>query len=236
MTSKPSMTVTYTKILGAPAIHRWPGGLVATTMPWTGGLPHDLGHWMMDAQVDLPWGFWSLAARKAPFRSFTLVQGRWPKDRDAWLERVKRKHGLAMLHAEAHDGHWLADPDLDVHTNWTAIRRSLAKAYAFENNPLVDFTPADVERLRPLALATAAAWEALPNGGCLLVRWPGDEVPAAVDPLVYGPSTLPAPHRIAITVATPEGDVALRPKATGARATVRHPRKTTRQPAKHRRR
>ena len=175
------MTVTYTKTRGAPAVHRWPQSeLVATTMPWHGHFPHDLGHWLLEAQVDLPYGFWSLAAQKAPFDSFTLVAGRWPKGRREWLDRVRRKHGTGMLHAEGQGGHWLTDPDLDVRAEWPAIRRRLAKAYAFEDNPLVHLGPDDVERLRPLALAVDERWRSLPDGGCIEVVWPGTAVPRVV--------------------------------------------------------
>ena len=167
------MTVTYTKIRGAPAVHRWRDGTVATCMQWSGGFPHDLGHWVLEAQVDLPWGFWSLAGQQAPFASLTLVEGRWPKGKQAWLDRVRRKHGLSMLHAEAQDGHWLLDPELDVHASWREIRSHLAKTYAFAESPLAGFGPNDVEALRPFALRAAATWEALPPGGSVEVSWPG---------------------------------------------------------------
>jgi hypothetical protein len=175
ITMRAQMTVTYTKILGAPAVHRWPGtpGLVATCLPWTGGLPHDLGHWFMEAQVDLRWGFWSLAGQQAPFSSLTLVQGRWPKGRQEWFDRVRRRHGLSMLHAEAHGGPWLADPDLDVRRDWSEIRRSLARMYAFTESPLARLGPHDVEALRPFAQRAAATWDALAPGGSVEVRWPG---------------------------------------------------------------
>ena len=167
------MTVTYTKSRGAPSVHRWPDGTVATCMQWSGGFPHDLGHWVLEAQVDLPWGFWSLAGQQAPFASLTLVRGRWPKGKREWLDRVRRKHGLSMLHAEAQDGSWLLDPDLDVHGDWQQIRRRLAKTYAFAESPLAHFGPQDVEALRPFARRAAAAWEALPPGGSVEVSWPG---------------------------------------------------------------
>jgi hypothetical protein len=167
------MTVTYTKVRGAPGVHRWPGGLAATTMSWTKGLPHDLGHWLLEAQVDLRWGFWSLAGQQAPFDSFTVIEGRWPKGRKEWLDRVRRKHGLSMLHAEAQDGRWLADPDLNVRAQWQEIRRRLTRMYAFHESPLSGFTPDDVERLRPFAQRAAATWDSLPYGGSVEVRWPG---------------------------------------------------------------
>ena len=167
------MTATYTKVGGAPSVHRWPDGLVATCMSWSGGFPHDLGHWVMEAQVDLPWGFWSLAGQQAPFASFELVSGRWPKGKQEWFDRVRRKHGLSMLHAEAQDGRWLIDPDLDVHAQWPTIRDRLARQYAFEDSPLARFGPQDVEALRPFALRAAATWDVLRPGGSVQVTWPG---------------------------------------------------------------
>ena len=201
------MTVTYTKLRGAPAVHRWPGGLVATTLPWTSGLPHDLGHWFIEAQVDLPWGFWSLAAQRAPFASLTLVEGRWPKGRQAWLDRVRRKHGLSMLHAEAQDGHWLADPQLDVHRDWPEIRRRLARAYAFVDNPLMDLGPHDVERLRPLAQRTAALWAAIPLGGSIEVSWPGADDPVVVPSETRGALSLRGRHAVRAISHRPDADV-----------------------------
>ena len=192
----PQMTVTYTKMRGAPAVHRWPDGVVATTLPHGSGLPHDLGHWFIEAQVDLPWGFWSLAAKQAPFASLTLVEGRWPKGRDEWFARVRRKHGLSMLHAEAHDGRWLADPELDVRASWRQIRDGLRRGYAFADNPLMHMGPDDVEALRPLALRTAAIWDALPNGGSIEVSWPGTADPVVVPTETRSAMALPGAHRI----------------------------------------
>jgi hypothetical protein len=169
------MTVTFTKAVRAPSVHRWPDGTVATCQQhWVGkGLPHDLGHWLIEAQVDLRWGFWSLAGQQAPFASLELVEGRWPKGKQQWFDRVRRKHGLSMLHAEAQGGTWLADPDLDVHAEWSQIRDRLARAYAFDDSPLAPFGPEDVERLRPFALRATAAWNGLRPGGSVEVSWPG---------------------------------------------------------------
>ena len=193
------MTVTFTKIRGAPAIHRWPDGRVATALPWMKGLPHDLGHWLMEAQVDLPWGFWSLAGQQAPFASLTLVEGRWPKGRQEWFDRVRRKHGLSMLHAEAQDGHWLADPHLDVHKDWQEIRRRLVHTYAFEDSPLASWGPQDVERLRPFALRAAATWDALPAGGSVEVAWPGANDLVVVPAEERGALALPRAHAVRAT-------------------------------------
>src|SRR5690349_9692129 len=112
------MTATFTKTVGAPAVYRWADGTVATTPNWGRRFPHDLTHWLVEAQVDLPYGFWALAGRQAPFDSFTLVRGRWPKGAHEFLDRVRRKHRGEMLHAEAMGGLPLARADLDVKGEW----------------------------------------------------------------------------------------------------------------------
>src|SRR5205085_11922619 len=114
--------------------------------------------------------------------------------------------------------------------------------YAFEDNPLVHLTPTDVDRLRPLALDVARRWDELPDGGCLLVRWPGHgALPEEADPLVYGPSTLPAPHRIIATASTPSCQVAVnvgRDTGTRTLSRKRRPRRAAVEDrrARHRRR
>lgn len=178
-----AMAVTFTKVRGAPSLFRWPGtpGLVAAGQPWSKGLPHDMAHWLMEAQVDLPHGFWSLAGQQAPFASLHVIEGRWPAGRREWLDRVRRKHDLSMLHAEVQEGEWLADPDLDVHREWPRIRDQLARTYAFTGSPLAGMGPDDVERLRPFARRAAAAWHDLPAGGALELHWPGARDPVVVD-------------------------------------------------------
>jgi len=86
-----------------------------------------------------------------------------------------------MLHAEAQDGFWLADPDLVVRSSWKEIRDKLARTYAFETSPLAKFCPQDVERLCPFARRAVALWDALPVGGSVEVRWPGANDLVVVD-------------------------------------------------------
>jgi hypothetical protein len=185
------MTVTYSKIRGMPAVHRWRDGTVATTLPYAGGLPHDLGHWFIECQVDLPWGFWALAGRQAPFASLTLASGRWPRGRHEWLDRVRRRHALAMLHAESQGGAWLVDPTLDVHGDWQLIRDRLSRMYAFDDSPMARLGPPDVERLRAFAQRNATIWEELPEGDSVEVSWPGRGDLAVVPTETRGAVALP---------------------------------------------
>jgi hypothetical protein len=225
MTSQ--MTVTYSKVTGAPAVHRWPGGLVATTMPSASAdvVPHDLGHWIMEVQIDLPWGFWALAGQQAPFASFTLVSGRWPKGKQEWLDRVRRKHGPAMLHAEAHGGHWLTDADLDVRAQWHEIRPRLVRSYAFEDNPLLHLGPEDVERMHERALRLAQLWADLPTGGSIEVRWPDDTLPVVVPTDTRGVGSVPASHLASIPGRAEKADSAVKARRSRQQRERARPRR-----------
>lgn len=179
-------------------VFEWPDGSAATT-PMYGGigaLPHDLGHYVGEAQFRPPYGFWNLAAQQAPFSSLTLVRGRWPGDRKEWLDRIRRKHGAEMLKAESVDLARLADPRFDFDRQWPAVARSLRNAYSFtRSNPFDKATKADFVRARELAIALNEAWQQVPEGGALVVAWPPDTPPRVTQTFDSDAITLPARSR-----------------------------------------
>lgn len=160
------------------ASFEWSDGLLATT-PIYGKpprLPHDLGHYVVEARLQPPYGFWALAAKQAPFASLTLVRGRWPKGKREWLDRVRRKHAAEMLKAEATGVTGLDDPDFDIDAAWPSIRRSMRRSYAL--NPQTEFThvtKADIVALHHDTLRMHDAWRAVPDGGALVVHWPPNQ-------------------------------------------------------------
>lgn len=176
------------------AVFEWPDCSAATTPMWgnKGALPHDLGHYVGEAQFRPPYGFWNLAAQQAPFDSLTLIRGRWPGDRKAWLDRVRRKHGLEMLKSEATDLAGLADPRVDLDRRWPAMARSLRKAYSFSTrSPFDDATKADFLEARERAIALNEAWRRVPVGGALVVSWPPDTPPRVLQ--TYNTTSHPEP-------------------------------------------
>lgn len=157
------------------ATFEWSDGLVAETPIWSRPtkLPHDLEHYVLESYVQPPYGFWSLAAQQAPFKSLTLVSGRWPRDRVAWFERVKRKHRDEMVQAEAVGVGAVARGDLDVHRDWATIRRGFTRAYALNGESVfARLDQRDVLLLVDRHRAMHQAWAHLPMGGVLTVDWP----------------------------------------------------------------
>lgn len=181
------------------AIFEWPDGSAATTPMWgrRDRLPHDLGHYIGEAQFRPPYGFWSLAAQQAPFNSLTLVRGRWPGDRQEWLDRIRRKHGAEMLKAEALDLSRLADiSESDLEGRWPVAARSLRNGYSFtRSSPFDSATRTDFFEARERAIALNEAWRRVPFGGALVVSWPPDTPPRVLRTYDGWAVTRPAPRR-----------------------------------------
>ena len=165
---------------------RWSDGTVATTPMYNHRhlLPHDLEHYVVEAHVDLPFGFWALAGKQTPFESFTLVAGRWNRRARERFERNARKHRGSMLQSEAaffvHD---LATREEDLAAEWPALRRRLRRVYAYEtDSPIGDLEVPDVRRIIAFDRELHQRWADLPVGGALQVTWPpaGDRLPAIV--------------------------------------------------------
>ena len=168
---------------GRVATFQWSDGIIATT-PIFGlpvRLPHDLEHYVVEARLRPAYGFWSLVAQQAPFESLTLVRGRWPKGRQEWFDRVRRKHAAEMLKAEATGFCGLDNPAFDLDAAWPTIRRAMQRSYALNaQTELTHVTKGDIAALHQDTLRLHDAWQAVPDGGALLVQWPPSE-PEVVD-------------------------------------------------------
>jgi hypothetical protein len=182
------LTATFPKVSdgGGVAELRWSDGTIATTPLYNhaGRLPHDLEHYVVDAHVDLPFGFWALAGKKTPFKSFTLVAGRWePRARERF-DRSARKHRGAMLQGEAASFvHELASRLDHVATEWPVMRRRLRSAYSYEQeSPLGDLEVSEVRRIVEFDGELHRLWDELPVRAALQVTWPPapDRMPTVI--------------------------------------------------------
>lgn len=166
------------------AEYAWSDGLTAVSPSngRPGRLPHDLHHYIVESQVDMPYGFWALAARQAPYESFDLTRGRWPRPEIEWFERVKRKHRGEMVRAEAIGVvAKLARGELDINRDWKAIRRHLTHAYAYESDgPFAGITQRDLVAMVPFYNQLHRIWDGVPVGGALRVSWPRIDAPAVI--------------------------------------------------------
>ena len=180
------MTATFPKSdRHTPVRFEWSDGLAATCAvhDQPNRLPHDLRHYIVEAQFLPPYGFWSLASQQAPFDSLELVRGRWPRGKREWLDRVRRKHGAEMLKAESVGPGALDNPDLDFERYWPQQVKVLRKAYSYTaSNPFDHATRADFVEIRERSLALRAAWRKLPMGGALVVSWPPEPPPRILQP------------------------------------------------------
>lgn len=179
------------------AVFEWSDGLTATCRIQSANvhsLPHDLIHYIGEAQFRPPYGFWGMASRQAPFASLTPVKGSWPKGRREWLDRVRRKHGVEMFMAEVVELGPIADPNLDMDKYWPVSARMLRNAYSYAaENPFANATRADFVEARERAIALEDAWRKVPFGGALVVAWPPDTPPRIL--ARYDPADVPAPRR-----------------------------------------
>ena len=170
---------------GGVAEFRWSDGTVATTPLYnhSGRLPHDLEHYVVDAHVDLPFGFWALAGKQTPFKSFTLLAGRWERGARERFERSARKHRGAMLQGEAaFFVHNLA-PAGRLGDRVAGVAASAAPYLLYENDsPIGDLEVADVRRIIAFDRKLHRRWTDLPVGGALQVTWPPaeDRMPAII--------------------------------------------------------
>lgn len=136
-------------------------------------LPHDLGHYLTEAWFRPPFGFWSLLEQQTPFRSLTVVRGRWPQHaRERWHE-MRQQHQADMLKAEATDLSAIAERGIDLRAAWPEVRRVLQRSYVFgPDNPFADVTLEDLERFANRGRALKNLWRRVPHDGALRVYWP----------------------------------------------------------------
>ena len=179
MTKRVTLTATFPCTADGrnDATYEWSDGLVCTTPGGgrPGRLPHDLEHYILEAQVKLPYGFWTLAGKQAPFQSFTHIGGQWPRSRKTWFEQVKKKHAGEMVKADSLAGlvNSLARGVLDLERDWREITRQLTRAYRYGSEDAAErITMQDLRRVLAFDQDVRAAWAGVPVGGFLEVTWP----------------------------------------------------------------
>ena len=153
----------------ATARFEWDGGFLASSPIHSHPdlLPHDLAHYAVDAVLRPRYGFWELAAQRAPFTSFQPSQP-WPKDRVAWFTRLVRDHRDEMVEAERF-------PSL-LSVGWPEAQRLLRQHWSnWPGNPRPELTRRDHEAMLRIYAGLWDEWRALPLGRALEVRWPPPE-------------------------------------------------------------
>lgn len=147
----------------------WSEGFTATMPQYNHVLrfPHDLEHYIVDAVLRPPYGFWELAAAKAPFASLTPCRP-WPREKREWFAKVLRQHRDEMVEAERLTG-LLPGQCL----SWREAHHVMRAAWTERpGSPRPELTAAGYRRITELHEQIRGAWEELPEGDHLTVIWP----------------------------------------------------------------
>jgi hypothetical protein len=153
----------------------WPDGFRATMRVGQrfDRLPHDLEHYVIDAELRRPWAFWPMLAQKAPYKSVT-PEGGWPAERVRWFDDVKKRRKADLDESEV-----LAGPFISIARgellldDWKQVRTSLARVYTTRaRSPVADLTRDDVERVVEAYTRMERRWQQVKFGDSLAVPWP----------------------------------------------------------------
>jgi hypothetical protein len=150
----------------AVARFEWDGGFFAEAAMYANPerLPHDLAHYAVDAVLRPKYGFWELAAQRAPFKSLRPSRP-WPKDRIAWFAKVLDDHRDEMVEAERF-------PTL-LTVDWVQAQRLLREYWSnWPHNPRPELTLREHDAMVRIFQGLGDQWRALPAGGALVVSWP----------------------------------------------------------------
>lgn len=133
-----------------------------------GGLPHDLAHFIVESELDLPYGFWGCLARGAEFRSARVRAGRRPPRARERSTAILKEAGQRLTEAEVLVGVLMTAAASDRRRCWPIVRDRLQRGWTI----LTPVGEQAVERACQRLRDTAHEWAALPSGGELRLTWP----------------------------------------------------------------
>jgi len=135
-------------------------------------LPHDLVHYVVEAELDLRHGFWGLLAAGAEFSNVLIVnrRGKRPAARG---RQLIHEHRDELVEVEALAGTFTAiwRGGVRHEDDWPQVRARLANTWTHRPTPHA-IGPADVERVCAALDALQLRWQYLPAGATLTVTWP----------------------------------------------------------------
>jgi hypothetical protein len=132
------------------------------------GLPHDLAHYIVERELELPWGFWGLVAAGAPFKSVEMREGRKRPRHRAKGQWLIKQHHDDLTEAEALVG-VLLHAWRDGAGAEGAYRAALARCWRRTNAaPDRDH----IVRVYTALSQMEAQWRNLGWGQALTVDWP----------------------------------------------------------------
>lgn len=129
------------------------------------GLPHDLAHFVVESELDLPFGFWGCVAAGAQFGA--VFAGRRPPHGRERSKAVLKQAGQRLTEAEVLVGVLTHAAGTDSERYWPTVRAKLDRGWTI-------LSPLDeqaVEEACRLLRQTAVRWSRLPVGDELPLCW-----------------------------------------------------------------
>ncbi len=133
----------------------------------TGGLPHDLAHFLVESELGLPFGFWGCIAQGAEFNSARVVDGRRPPHAGERSKVVLKEAGQRLTEAEVLVGVLVTAATTDAKRCWPIVRARLERGWTVPS-PVEEQA---VESACSLLRETAPRWAGVPVGGELRFSW-----------------------------------------------------------------
>ena len=133
----------------------------------TGGLPHDLAHFVVESELGLQFGFWGCIAAGAEFDSARVVGGRRPPHASERSKTILKEAGQRLTEAEVLVGVLIAAAQTDITRCWPVVRTRLERGWTI----LSTLDEQAVERACEVLRETAKRWATVPVGGELRLSW-----------------------------------------------------------------
>lgn len=145
-------------------------------------LPHDIGHYFVERELGLQWGFWGCVAAGALFPGIRVISGRQPPHAAERSRALIREAGQRGTEAEVWVGVLLGIVHDELDESGPVARERLAKLWT---PPRPSRGPLSVEEARSVCAAlrdVCEEWRALPVGGSIAVVWPKRLMPRVAGP------------------------------------------------------
>ena len=135
-------------------------------------IPHDLVHYVVEAELGLPEGFWGKIARGVVFDSVRVVRA--PIRRTARPRRKRRRlPPRQLLEAEVLVEIFLKSWDGSAVEEYGSVRAYLDATWSPRTRSRADeIDPATIDRVSARLDEISRRWQALPKGRALELDWP----------------------------------------------------------------
>jgi len=134
-------------------------------------LPHDVVHFITEAELSVDYGFWGCVAAGAIYKGMAVVAGRVRHDSKKKSAEIIKRNGQKISEAEILAGIIQIILNEGIQDDWPKIQRVQKSAWrsASPSRPLM--THEEVKKICVRLERLSKQWHALPNGQTLELVW-----------------------------------------------------------------